>query len=110
VTVGGEEVSLTRLQFKLLVALAERQEHVQSRGLLLAEVWGITGPISTRTVDTHVKRLRDNLRGAGRFIQCVRGVGYRFSATSRGPQAPAWTAVRVHAPDDRIDVKGPESR
>jgi two-component system phosphate regulon response regulator PhoB len=79
VTVGREEVALTALEFKLLVTLTERRERVQARGTLLSDVWAMDGEIASRTVDTHVKRLRDKLGTAGRFIETVRGVGYRFS-------------------------------
>jgi two-component system phosphate regulon response regulator PhoB len=79
VTVGGEEVPLTALEFKLLVTLTERRDRVQARGTLLTDVWAIDAEIASRTVDTHVKRLRDKLGPAGRFIETVRGVGYRFS-------------------------------
>ena len=79
VTVNGEEVSLTALEFKLLVTLYDRQNRVQSRSQLLSDVWGIDAEIETRTVDTHVKRLREKLQGAGKYVETVRGVGYRFS-------------------------------
>jgi DNA-binding winged helix-turn-helix (wHTH) protein len=79
VAVEGEEVTLTNLEFHLLATLLERRERVQSRATLLRDVWGVHEQARTRTVDTHVKRLRDKLRSAGRFIQSVRGVGYRFS-------------------------------
>src|ERR1700691_4056398 len=79
VTVNGEEVSLTALEFKLLVTLIERRDRVQGRGTLLSDVWAMDSEIASRTVDTHVKRLRDKLGTAGRFIETVRGVGYRFS-------------------------------
>jgi two-component system phosphate regulon response regulator PhoB len=79
VTVNGEEVALTALEFKLLVTLTERRERVQARGTLLSDVWAIDAEVASRTVDTHVKRLRDKLGTAGRFIETVRGVGYRFS-------------------------------
>jgi two-component system phosphate regulon response regulator PhoB len=79
VTVGVEEISLTALEFKLLVTLSERRDRVQARGTLLSDVWAIDAEIASRTVDTHVKRLRDKLGTAGRFIETVRGVGYRFS-------------------------------
>jgi two-component system phosphate regulon response regulator PhoB len=82
VTVSGEEISLTALEFKLLVTLIERRERVQARGTLLSDVWAIDAEIASRTVDTHVKRLRDKLGTAGRFIETVRGVGYRFSETT----------------------------
>jgi two-component system phosphate regulon response regulator PhoB len=85
VTVNGEEISLTALEFKLLVTLTERRERVQARGTLLSDVWAIDAEVASRTVDTHVKRLRDKLGSAGRFIETVRGVGYRFSETS-GPE------------------------
>jgi two-component system phosphate regulon response regulator PhoB len=81
VTVGPDEVALTALEFKLLVTLTERRERVQARGTLLSDVWAMDGEIASRTVDTHVKRLRDKLGAAGRFIETVRGVGYRFSDT-----------------------------
>ncbi len=79
VTVGDDDISLTVLEFKLLVTMAERREIVQPRGELLRDVWNVREGNATRTVDTHVKRLRDKLRTAARFLQCVRGVGYLFS-------------------------------
>ncbi len=81
VTVGVEEIALTAIEFKLLVTLTERRDRVQARGTLLSDVWAIDAEIASRTVDTHVKRLRDKLGTAGRFIETVRGVGYRFSET-----------------------------
>jgi len=80
--VDGEELALTNLEFNLLVLLTERREQVQSRGKLLEEIWKRNTGNRTRTVDTHVKRLRDKLKSAARFIQTVRGVGYRFSESS----------------------------
>ena len=79
VSVNGEEVQLTALEFKLLVTLTDRRDRVQARGTLLSDVWALHSDIASRTVDTHVKRLRDKLGTAGRFIETVRGVGYRFS-------------------------------
>jgi two-component system phosphate regulon response regulator PhoB len=76
---GGDEVELTALEFKLLVTLFERKNRVQTRSALLTDVWGIEADITTRTVDTHVKRLREKLGGAGDYIETVRGVGYRFA-------------------------------
>jgi two-component system phosphate regulon response regulator PhoB len=81
VTVSSDEIALTALEFKLLVTLTERRDRVQARGTLLSDVWAIDAEIASRTVDTHVKRLRDKLGVAGRFIETVRGVGYRFSET-----------------------------
>jgi two-component system phosphate regulon response regulator PhoB len=85
VWVEQKEVDLTALEFKLLVTLTERRDRVQARGTLLNDVWSIDAEVASRTVDTHVKRLRDKLRTAGRFIETVRGVGYRFSETP-GPE------------------------
>jgi two-component system phosphate regulon response regulator PhoB len=79
VTVHGEEVQLTSLEFKLLVTLVTRQNRVQTRSVLLSDVWGIDADITSRTVDTHVKRLREKLGSAGQYIETVRGVGYRVS-------------------------------
>lgn len=79
VWVEGREVELTLLEFKLLVTLYENRQRVQSRGALLEVVWGIDVDITTRTVDTHVKRLRDKLGRAGDYVQTVRGIGYRFA-------------------------------
>ncbi len=76
--VAGEEVELSALEFKLLTLLYERRDRVQSRSALLDSVWGVTADVTTRTVDTHVKRLREKLRSARRYIETVRGVGYRF--------------------------------
>jgi len=82
--VDGAEVDLTQLELKLLLALYEGRERVQTRADLLGRAWGLDVSISTRTVDTHIKRLRDKLRRAGDYVQTVRGIGYRFaSARSR---------------------------
>ncbi len=79
VWVDGAEVELTTLEFKLLVTLHDRKNRVQSRSALLNDVWGIEADITTRTVDTHVKRLREKLGAAGDYVETVRGVGYRFA-------------------------------
>ena len=79
VWVSDEEIDLTALEFKLLVTLHDRRNRVQTRDALLNDVWGIQADITTRTVDTHVKRLREKLGGAGEYVQTVRGVGYRFA-------------------------------
>ncbi len=78
VLVEGEEVELTALEFKLLLDLASRRGRVQSRDDLLERVWGYAPGIETRTVDTHVKRLREKLGSARDCIETVRGVGYRM--------------------------------
>ena len=79
VWVQEQEIELTALEFKLLTTLLERKNRVQSRGSLLSDVWGIEADITTRTVDTHVKRLREKLGEAGDYVETVRGVGYRFA-------------------------------
>jgi two-component system phosphate regulon response regulator PhoB len=79
VWVSGQELALTALEFRLLRTLLERRGRVQTRERLLEDVWGITADITTRTVDTHVKRLREKLEAAENYIETVRGVGYRFA-------------------------------
>ena len=78
VWVHDSEVELTALEFRLLTTLYERKNRVQSRATLLDDVWGIQADITTRTVDTHVKRLREKLNDARDYVETVRGVGYRF--------------------------------
>ena len=78
VWVDSHEIELTALEFKLLATLYDRRNRVQSRSALLDDVWGIQADITTRTVDTHVKRLREKLEGARDYVETVRGVGYRF--------------------------------
>ena len=78
--VDSAEVHLTALEFKLLLTLHERRDRVQSRDVLLDVVWDVQADVTTRTVDTHVKRLREKLGPAGAYIETVRGVGYRFAA------------------------------
>ena len=77
VWVDTEEIVLTALEFRLLTVLLERRGRVQTREVLLGDVWGIHADIHTRTVDTHVKRLRHKLGAAGPYIETLRGVGYR---------------------------------
>lgn len=79
VRVKGQEVILTALEFRLLRTLLERSDRVQTREVLLSDVWGIQAEIHTRTVDTHIKRLREKLGPAGDIIETVRGVGYKLS-------------------------------
>ena len=78
VTVGRKRVELTATEFKLLTTLALRRGRVQSRDQLLQDVWEYDAVIDTRTVDTHMRRLREKLGSAARFLDTVRGVGYRF--------------------------------
>ncbi|UCH30729.1 MAG: response regulator transcription factor [Myxococcales bacterium] len=77
VEVDGQEVLLTALEFRLLHDLASRAGRVQSRDALLERVWGYSPNVETRTVDTHVKRLREKLGAGAKHIETVRGVGYR---------------------------------
>ncbi|MBU5613409.1 response regulator [Geomonas azotofigens] len=78
VSVGGKEVALTSTEYKLLMNLAERTDRVQSRELLLQNVWGYNYLGDTRTVDTHLTRLRTKLGPAGDLIKTVRGFGYKL--------------------------------
>jgi len=82
VYVNDVEINLTALEFKLLKHLVDRRGRVQTRDQLLEEVWGYSSHVTTRTVDTHVKRLREKLKEMGKHIQTIRGVGYRFSRSS----------------------------
>jgi len=76
--VDDAEIALTALEFRLLHAFVSRKGRVQTRDALLSDVWGIEADVTTRTVDTHVKRLREKLGDAGAYIETLRGVGYRF--------------------------------
>ena len=76
--VEGQEVTLTALEFRLLEHLLSRLGRVQTREALLEEVWGLSASLETRTIDTHVMRLRDKLGPARAFLETVRGVGYRI--------------------------------
>ena len=78
VTVKRQRVDLTATEFKLLTTLALRRGRVQSRDQLLQDVWEYDNVIDTRTVDTHMRRLREKLGTAARYLDTVRGVGYRF--------------------------------
>ena len=84
VRVNGKQVRLTSLEFKLLQTLMQRRGRVQDRDKLLNEVWGYESVIDTRTVDTHVRRLREKLGKAGDAIETVRGFGYRLRENYRG--------------------------
>ncbi|MDX2012127.1 MAG: response regulator transcription factor [Myxococcaceae bacterium] len=78
VTVRGRPVVLTALEFRLLKTFLERPGRVQTRETLLSDVWGIDAEITTRTVDTHIKRLREKLGPSGDVIETIRGVGYKL--------------------------------
>ena len=81
VFIDDEEIILTALEFKLLNQLVERRGRVQTRDQLLSDVWGYSSDVTTRTVDTHIKRLREKLGVMGKYIQTIRGVGYKLSRT-----------------------------
>ena len=78
-SVDGREITLTAKEFQLLVALMGRPGRVMTRERLLDEVWGSDITVTSRTIDTHLKRLREKLGRAGDLIETVRGVGYRFA-------------------------------
>jgi len=78
VAVKGRPVELTQMEFKLLATLMERRGRVQTRERLLSDVWDMGEDVDTRTIDTHVKRLREKLGRSGGLIETVRGLGYRF--------------------------------
>ncbi len=77
---GGDELALTATEFRLLRILLERRGRVQTRARLLRDVWGYTEDVDSRTVDTHVRRLRGKLKAASERIETVVGVGYRLRA------------------------------
>jgi two-component system, OmpR family, phosphate regulon response regulator PhoB len=77
--VEDQEVTLTALEFKLLHHLIDHRGRVQSREVLLREVWGMSSALETRTVDTHMMRLREKLGAAREQVETVRGVGYRLA-------------------------------
>jgi DNA-binding response OmpR family regulator len=78
VTVAKKNVEMTPMEFNLLLTLIQRRGRVQSRERLLNDVWDISSDVSTRTVDTHIKRLREKLGPCGKSIRTVRGLGYKF--------------------------------
>jgi DNA-binding response OmpR family regulator len=78
--VDGLPVTLTATEFNLLALLAKRRGRVQSRERLLQDVWGYETAIDTRTVDTHMRRLREKIGAAAEYLETIRGVGYRFKA------------------------------
>jgi DNA-binding response OmpR family regulator len=80
VEIDGAPAALTATEFKLLEILARRRGRVQTRERLLQDVWGYENPIDSRTVDTHMRRLREKIGGAADYLETIRGVGYRFKA------------------------------
>ena len=80
VSLSGQPLVLTATEFKLLEILVRRRGRVQSRDRLLQDVWGYENPIDSRTVDTHMRRLREKLGELAHYLETVRGVGYRCLA------------------------------
>jgi DNA-binding response OmpR family regulator len=78
ITMHGERMELTTTEFKLLAIFLERRGRTLSREMLLQDVWGYENLIDTRTVDTHVRRLREKLGESANRIVTIRGEGYRF--------------------------------
>ncbi len=79
VSVAGKPIDFTATELKLLAVLIERRGRVQSRDVLLNDVWGYESVIDTRTVDTHIRRLREKLGEAADCVETVRGFGYRIA-------------------------------
>jgi two-component system phosphate regulon response regulator PhoB len=78
VSVNKKSIPLTHTEFKLLLELAQKRGRVYTRETLLDRVWGYTYEGYARTVDTHIRRLREKLGDLGNYIETIRGVGYRF--------------------------------
>ena len=78
----NNEVTLTAKEFDLLVLLARHNGRVQTRDYLLEQIWGYSSDVTTRTVDTHIKRLRSKIGSFGNLIETVRSIGYRFNYNS----------------------------
>lgn len=91
----GLPIPLTRLEFDLLLYLTQRPRRVLPRRTLMADVWGIDEPMNSRTVDVHIRRLRDKLGPDQPRITTVRGIGYRFDGGHDVviEPAPEWTVV-----------------
>lgn len=89
ISLEGQKLELTSTEFKLLCLLLERRGRTQSRETLLFDVWGYTSAIDTRTVDTHIRRVREKLGAAAGRIETLRGEGYRFSTAAVNVGEPA---------------------
>ncbi|NTU98076.1 MAG: response regulator transcription factor [Chlorobiaceae bacterium] len=87
VKLEGKELELTLMEFKLLVTLMKRKGEVLSREILLCDVWEVERNINTRTIDTHVTRLREKLGDHGALIRTVRGIGYKLDSARPGCDA-----------------------
>jgi two-component system phosphate regulon response regulator PhoB len=82
IRMNGKRLDLTTTEFKLLALLIDRRGRTQSRETLLFDVWGYQNAIDTRTVDTHMRRLREKLGDLASWLETIRGEGYRFSAVA----------------------------
>ncbi len=98
VWVADVETRLTLLELRLLLTLHDRRGRVQSRDALIDAVWGVGSPTTGRTVDSHVKRLREKLGVAGDYVETVRKVGYRFAEPSPTPVREGATARALDDP------------
>ncbi|MFT4577721.1 MAG: two-component system alkaline phosphatase synthesis response regulator PhoP [Nitrospinales bacterium] len=78
VRIGEEVVELTLTEFKLLAHLIQNQGKIKTRDFLLEQIWEYGDGVFSRTIDTHIQRLRAKLGDTGKYIKTVRGVGYRF--------------------------------
>lgn len=87
VTLDGNELVLTLMEFKLLVALLKHKGEAQSRERLLSDVWEVDRTINTRTIDTHITRIREKLGETGSMIKTVRGIGYKLEEIDDGGDA-----------------------
>ena len=81
--VDGQPLQLTLTEFKLLAELVRAGGRVRSREALLSEVWGYDSEVMSRTVDTHIRRLRSKLGNAAAWLHTVRGIGYRVQAPGK---------------------------
>lgn len=84
IRLDGKRLDLTTTEFKLLALLIDRRGRIQSRESLLFDVWGYQNAIDTRTVDTHMRRLREKLGDHASRLETVRGEGYRFNVQAAG--------------------------
>ncbi|MGD9897216.1 MAG: response regulator transcription factor [Candidatus Methylacidiphilaceae bacterium] len=98
--VRSRRIDLTATEFRLLNVLLRGRGRVHRREDLLREVWGYQSAMDTRTVDTHVRRLRDKLRGAAHYIETVRGIGYRFRVKRGTTEQPARESPLPRGPDE----------
>lgn len=97
---NGQEIDLTTTEFRLLAMLLEAPGAIHRRSDLLREVWGYSDEVHTRTLDTHMKRLREKLAPWDSCIETIRGVGYRF-VLDEASNNPAGADAASEPPTDR---------